>query len=493
MSTKEPYTENSVLAEIRSTIASLDALRSNSADSSDHAEDSKNRTSERQAAAETTAPPNTQTSIVKSVETANEERAVDLEMAEESNSAEPESDHPVGDLTPDRIEIRNPNKNAKIMIVDDEPLNIMTFRQHLKLEGYDNFITTEKSTDALKMIRAERPDIVLLDIRMPEVSGLDILRVLSLDQTLQHIPILILTAATDPKIRKKALDLGASDFLSKPVDPNELLPRVRNAVILKQHYDLVSAQAAKLEQQVDRRTRQLEATRQQLIISLARAAEHRDNDTGNHVIRVGRYTAIIAEAMGYPKGRLQMLEQAAQLHDVGKIGIPDSILFKPGKLDPDEYELMRRHCSIGKRIIEPISEKEWNVLKTHTRKGESLLHVRSSPLLMLAAKIAQTHHEKWDGSGYPLGLAGDDIPLEGRILAVADVFDALSSRRPYKEAFPREKCFQILEEGRNQHFDARVLDAFFSQSERIVETQMALMDEEQSIDISATFAPSEAQ
>ncbi|APZ91683.1 HD domain-containing phosphohydrolase [Fuerstiella marisgermanici] len=403
------------------------------------------------------------------------------DTSETSEGAESEAAVPnptAATVHPESVALRHVNKNAKIMIVDDEPLNIMTFRQHLKQDGYHNFVTTERATEALVMIRQEQPDVLLLDIQMPEINGLDILRVMGLDPVSQHIPVLILTAETDPRVRKKALDLGASDFLSKPIDPSELLPRVRNAIILKKHYDMVANEAARLEQQVERRTRQLEATRQQLILSLARAAEHRDNDTGNHVIRVGRYTAIIASAMGYPERKLSMLEQAAQLHDVGKIGIPDSILFKPGKLDHDQYELMKHHCAIGKQIIEPISERDWEVLKTHTRKGESLLHVRSSPLLMLAARIAQTHHEKWDGSGYPLGLQGDDIPLEGRIVAVADVFDALSSARPYKKAFSREKCFAILEEGRGKHFDPRVLDAFFSKSGEIIETQLNLMDEE---------------
>ncbi len=357
----------------------------------------------------------------------------------------------------------------------------MTFRQHLKLEGYQRFVSTTDASEALAMAKRERPDVLLLDVHMPRISGLDILRVMGLDPVLQHIPVLILTAATDPAIRKSALDLGASDFLTKPIDPNELLPRVRNAITLKTHYDMLANEAARLEQQVERRTRQLESTRQQLILSLARAAEHRDNDTGNHVIRVGRYTAIIAAAMGYPPQKLSMLEQAAQLHDVGKIGIPDSILFKPGKLDPDQYDMMKRHCAIGKQIIKPISEKDWEILKTHTRKGENLLHVRSSPLLMLAARIAQTHHEKWDGSGYPLGLEGEDIPLEGRIVAVADVFDALSSARPYKKAFSRQKCFDILEEGRGKHFDSCVLDAFFKQSQEIIDTQLLLMDDEDNI------------
>ncbi|MFN8706589.1 MAG: HD domain-containing phosphohydrolase, partial [Planctomyces sp.] len=298
---------------------------------------------------------------------------------------------------------------------------------------------------------------------------------------LQHTPVLILTAASDPATRNEALELGASDFLQKPIEPEELLPRVRNAIVIKKHYDMASSEAARLEQQVERRTRQLEATRQQLILCLARAAEHRDNDTGNHVIRVGRYTSIIARCMGYPEHKLEMLEQAAQLHDVGKIGIPDSILFKPGKLAFDEYELMKRHCALGKQIIEPISEREWNILKTHTRIGASMLHVRSSSLLTLAARIAQTHHEHWNGCGYPLGLQGEDIPLEGRIVAVADVFDALSSRRPYKAPFPRQKCFDILAEGRGTQFDPAVIDAFFKCAEEIVQVQLLLMDEEDRI------------
>ena len=519
-------TEKSVLDEIRSTIASLDSLRNRPSDSKSEASGK----SETPIPAVSSVANDLAVVALENVATASESLSaesqrgqVTAERVENDANNEPEAtddlevsaaseggtstdeverseetsdvvvESPSVPVGPESVMMRHVNKDAKIMIVDDERLNIMTFRQHLKQEGYEHFVTTDKSSQALVMIRDEQPDVLLLDIQMPEISGLDILRVMGLDPVFQHIPVLILTAETDPRIRRKALDLGANDFLAKPIDPNELLPRVRNAITLKQHYDMVANEAARLEQQVERRTRQLEATRQQLILSLARAAEHRDDDTGNHVIRVGRYTRIIAAAMGYPENKLSMLEQAAQLHDVGKIGIPDSILFKPGRLDHDQYELIKRHCAIGKQIIEPISEKDWTVLKTHTRKGESLLHVRSSPLLMLAARIAQTHHEKWDGSGYPLGLAGEDIPLEGRIVAVADVFDALSSSRPYKKAFSREKCFSILEEGRGKHFDSRVLDAFFTKSEEIVETQLQLMDEEEKLEIEADVSPSADQ
>lgn len=511
MTSPPQSTEKSVLDEIRSTIASLDSLRCRSSNSGrgesvkapnpaaeTEAVATADATADTAAAApapetsvgaptsEITLPPTSNTPVQKLKTT--------LEEFEELSDDGPAPTPAVATVGPTSVVDRSVNKNAKIMIVDDERLNIMTFRQHLKQEGYEHFVTTDKSTEALVMIRDEQPDVLLLDIQMPEISGLDILRVMGLDPIFQHIPVLILTAETDPKIRRKALDLGASDFLAKPIDPNELLPRVRNAIMLKQHYDMVANEAARLEQQVERRTRQLEATRQQLILSLARAAEHRDDDTGNHVIRVGRYARIVAEYIGYPPNKLDMLEQAAQLHDVGKIGIPDSILFKPGRLDPDQYQLIQRHCAIGKQIIEPISERDWEVLKTHTRKGESLLHVRSSPLLMLAARIAQTHHEKWDGSGYPLGLQGEDIPLEGRIVAVADVFDALSSARPYKKPYSREKCFEILEEGRGKHFDPKVLDAFFAGADQIVKTQLDLMDEEHKfVDTMPEFEASEDQ
>ncbi|MEZ6125472.1 MAG: response regulator [Planctomycetaceae bacterium] len=366
-------TGRSVLDEIRSTIASLEAIRGKAPAAAGTQAAAGTHSSGSGVAAEpakaptvppATTPQNTGAAVRPPAAPAPSAAPVSAgapsKAERPAGAAQSTAEDDVDSLegaTPgsETIVLRQANKDAKIMIVDDEPLNIMTFRQHLKSDGYSNFVTTEDPQQALMMIRKEQPDVLLLDIQMPGISGLDILRVVGLDPVLQHSPVLILTAATDPRIRRKALDLGANDFLSKPIDPNELLPRVRNAIILKQHYDLAANEAARLEQQVEHRTRQLEATRQQLIVSLARAAEHRDNDTGNHVIRVGRYAAIIASALGYPASKLTMLEQAAQLHDVGKIGIPDSILFKPGRLDPDQYELMKRHCAIGKQIIEPIS------------------------------------------------------------------------------------------------------------------------------------------
>ncbi len=367
-------------------------------------------------------------------------------------------------------------KSMKIMIVDDEKVNVLTVRRYLKREGYENFATTCDSRDAMAMVGSEKPAIVLLDINMPYVSGLEILDTMSSDESMQHIPVIILTASTDPEIKSQALELGANDFISKPIDLSELVPRVRNALVAKAHFDQLADQAARLEQQVQRRTKELMQSRQQLILSLARAAEHRDNETSNHVLRVGAYARIVASELGWSDRSVQMLEQAAQLHDVGKIGIPDRILFKKGSLDPDEYDLIKTHCALGKQIIEPFSPRETEILRSHAGLGEQILNNRNSPMLTMAARIAQTHHEHWNGNGYPLGLAGEDIPVEGRITTVADVYDALSTERPYKKAIPREQCFRILEEGRGTQFDPRILDAFFARSEEIIRVQMDFMD-----------------
>jgi len=367
-------------------------------------------------------------------------------------------------------------KQARIMIVDDEELNILVARKHLADAGYSNFLTVTDSSTAVARIKEEKPDLILLDIMMPEVSGLDILHLLSLEDRLQHIPVLILSASTDTDLKRVCLELGVTDFLSKPVDPCELLPRVRNVLLNKHYRDQMAQHAEQLEQQVRQRTAELAASREEVVHCLARAAEYRDDDTGQHVVRVGKYVGVIARELGFSESRIEVIELAAKLHDIGKIGITDAILHKPGKLDPEQFELIRAHCAFGKDIISPLATSDWNVLKTHARLGASLLNVASSPLLLLAARIAQTHHERWDGTGYPLGLRGEDIPIEGRMTAVADVFDALSSRRPYKPAFPREKCFSILEEGRGSHFDPQVVDAFFRRSEDIIRIQIDYMD-----------------
>jgi putative two-component system response regulator len=367
---------------------------------------------------------------------------------------------------------------SKIMIVDDETFNHQVVERYLYNTGYRYFVTISDSTKAMNKIRQERPDLILLDIMMPEVSGIDILRALRADQNLKQTPVIILTATSDLELKREALRLRVSDFLNKPVDPNDLIPRVRNALIVKAHQDHLAIHAKDLEEKVQQRTAELAASRQEVILCLARAAEFRDNETGNHVVRVGRYVGIIAREMGFSDEKVEMLEQAAQLHDVGKIGIPDSILLKPGKLDPDEFEQVQKHCSYGRKIIQRLPEPEWDALKRHTDLGAKLLEIVRTPIIELASKIALTHHERWDGTGYPLGLAGDDIPIEGRMTAVADVFDALSTKRPYKPAFPSKKCFQIMEDSRGTQFDSKILDAFFRCRKDIANVQIACADAE---------------
>lgn len=366
--------------------------------------------------------------------------------------------------------------SMKIMLVDDEPYNIMVAQKFLEGAGYERFVSTTNASAALELIADEQPDVILLDVMMPHVSGLDILHALSVDRQWRNIPVIILTAASDAETKKTALELGATDFLSKPVDAHELVPRVRNALVIKANQDRLHQHAVRLEDEVARRTNELAASREEVILCLARAAEFRDNDTANHVIRVGRYVGVIARQLGMDERRIKLLEQAAQLHDVGKLGIPDAVLQKPGPLDPQEYELVKEHTKCGARIMQPLQQRELDVLRRHAEIGARILDQQSSPVLTTAALIALTHHERWDGTGYPLGLAGEDIPIEGRMTAVADVFDALASTRPYKAPFPREKCFEILREKSGSHFDPTVIEAFFAGSHDIVKIQIQYAD-----------------
>lgn len=367
---------------------------------------------------------------------------------------------------------------TKIMVVDDEPINVKVCQKYLNELGYKRCIGVSDATRALAQITEEKPDLVILDVMMPVVSGVDILRQMREMPELCHIPVLILTASTDRSTKLMVLELGATDFLTKPIDPSELAPRVRNVLTVKQHQDSLKNYANTLEEAVRQRTRELEASRQDVIFCLARAVEFRDDVTGRHVERVGQYSGIIARALGMDEPLVRMLEQAAQLHDVGKVGIPDEILMKPGKLSPDEFERMQRHTLFGKRIVERMGDHEWSKLRQHVLIGSQILDLPRSPLLSMAARIALTHHERWDGSGYPLGLSGEDIPQEGRITAVADVFDALSSRRPYKPAYPIDRCFEIIKEESGSHFDPSMVNAFISRRDLIVQTQIELADDQ---------------
>ena len=362
-------------------------------------------------------------------------------------------------------------KSAKIMIVDDEQLVIRVVRRFLSTEGYTNFLTVSDSRQAFDQLNTFQPDIVLLDIMMPHLSGIDLLQRRQHDSYAKHIPFIILSANSEKSIKREALKLGATDFLAKPVDAVDLVLRVQNSLLVKQHQDQLTDYAVELEKKVQQRTRQIDASREQIIHCLAKAAEFRDNETGAHVIRVGKYASVIAKQLGFGPNYCRQIELAAQLHDVGKIGIPDSILLNPGKLSREEFDIMKLHCRLGCQIMEPLARAEMADLRqTGKTTGDA-------PMLVLAANIARTHHEKWDGTGYPEGLKGEEIPIEGRITCVADVYDALCSERPYKPKFPREKCLEIMLSERGTRFDPAVLDVFFERLDIIDQIGQVHTDE----------------
>lgn len=358
-------------------------------------------------------------------------------------------------------------RTCKIMIIDDEQLVIRVVRRFLASDGYQNFVTLTDPRNAIETIEAEKPDVVLLDIMMPHVTGLDLLKVRQRTSTLQHIPFIILSANSENQTKREALQLGATEFLAKPVDPLDLVLRVQNALIVKRHYDHLENYAVELEKQVRARTRQIDRSREQIIQCLARAAEYRDNETGEHVIRVGKYCGVISRQLGFETDYCRQIELASQLHDVGKIGIPDAILLNPNKLTRDEFEIMKTHCELGCEIMEPLANTELERVKHHIDRNGIMMEGVDAHMLELAATIARTHHEKWDGTGYPNGLAGDQIPIEGRITCVADVYDALCSERPYKPKFPIKKCLEIMLSERGSRFDPIVLDAFLDQIDQI--------------------------
>ena len=367
-------------------------------------------------------------------------------------------------------------ESGHVMVIDDEAINIKLVRKVLQDVGFYRFTDITDPREALAKIRTSNPDVILLDIMMPHISGLELLEAIRATAHLKHVPVLVLTASVDRETKPEALQLGATDFLTKPVDRAELISRVRNALQMKACHDQIREYSKQLEQTVKRRTEEIVASRLQVVHCLARAADFHDDVTGQHVARVGRYAGLIGEELGLSPNEAHLLELAAQLHDVGKIGIPDSILRKQGKLTPEEFAVVKQHCAIGKSVLDRQDDRRWTPNGELSDTQSPQTEEPSTPLLHLAARIALSHHERWDGDGYPSGVAGEDIPLEGLITAVADVFDALSCKRYYKDAFPLSHCFDLLEQGRGTQFDPVVLDAFLRRKEEIVGIQVALAD-----------------
>ncbi len=349
---------------------------------------------------------------------------------------------------------------ARILAVDDEPTGLRLLERLLVSFGYE-VITARCGEECLDQVRNNDPDLVLLDVMMPDLDGYEVVRRLKQDKATQDIPVVMVTALGYVEDRVRALEAGADDFLSKPVDRIEMRARVQSLLKVKAYYDHLRLERSKLEQEVARRTAQLERAMKTVkevsldtIYRLARAAEYKDEDTGAHIQRMSYYAAAIARKLGLPEEEVEHILYAAPLHDVGKIGIPDSILLKPAKLERDEWDVMRQHTVIGAVILEG----------------------SPSPIIDLARIISLTHHEKWDGSGYPRGVKGAQIPLAGRIAALADFYDAVTSRRPYKEPFTREKAVEIILEGRGVHFDPEVVDAFMAIPEEIESLQHKYRD-----------------
>ena len=346
----------------------------------------------------------------------------------------------------------------KILAVDDEKVNLRVVAGFVQSFGHE-CLTALSGPEAIELLD-DSIDLVLLDIMMPDMDGYEVCRFIRESSSQPEAPIIMVTALNSREDRIKAVEAGASDFVSKPIDKTELRVRMNSLLKMKEARDEVKRYQNELEEMAQVRTRALQvavdnlvglqqstvAAHLETIYCLASAAEYKDEETAEHIKRMSYTAAIVARAKGLPEDEVRMVLHSSPMHDVGKIGIPDSVLLKPGTLDPDEWAIMKRHTTIGAAI----------------------LSAGSSEYLETGRTIALSHHEKWDGTGYPKGLAGEDIPLYGRICALADVFDALLSKRPYKDPFPMEKALDIMRQGRGTHFDPELLDLFMDNLDEIL-------------------------
>jgi response regulator RpfG family c-di-GMP phosphodiesterase len=348
---------------------------------------------------------------------------------------------------------------VKAVLIDDSTVNVTLLRVLARQVPDCETVEFTDPHVALQWCQSNDHDLVVLDYMMPGLDGLALIKALRQSPRSTEVPILMLTASHDDEVRYEALSRGANDFLTKPVDRIEFLARVRNLLALRRAQRDLAEKAERLQAEVERATKEVIERENDTIFRLSRAAEYRDPETGAHVLRMAHYSKLIAQRLGLPEVFQDLLFHSAPMHDIGKVGTPDNILLKPGKLTDDEMVIMRQHAEIGHEILRD----------------------SPSPVLQMAAIIALSHHERFDGSGYPQGLVGHDIPLAGRIVAVADVFDALTSERPYKRAWPVEEAVKYMRDQAEKHFDPSCVDVFFSDLNEVLRIRQTFSDEPQDL------------
>ncbi|MEA2093166.1 MAG: response regulator [Pseudomonadota bacterium] len=345
---------------------------------------------------------------------------------------------------------------STVMIIDDQSISRMILQE--LIWSLDENIQVEPFSDPIKALewaKQHTPDLILTDYKMPGMDGVEFTLWVRRIPSCMDIPVIIITCVDDKAVRYRALEAGATDFLNKPIDHHECRARCRNLLVLRQQQQIIKDKARWLEREVEDTTRKITLREQETLLRLAKAGEYRDEDTGNHVIRMARYSRLIAETLGRPAEECEVIEHAAPMHDIGKIGIPDHILLKPGKLTPQEWTIMQSHATIGYKI----------------------LHDSPSCYLQTGAIIAQSHHEQFNGKGYPQGLKGHQIALAARIVTVADVYDALVSRRPYKSSWPMQRALDYLVEQKGEQFDPDCVDAFLARVTQVDNIQSMFVDE----------------
>lgn len=342
----------------------------------------------------------------------------------------------------------------KILIVDDNPSNVLLLQRMLRINNYTNIITTTDSRDVISLYLTNNPDLILLDLKMPYLDGFQVLEQLNQIKEDDFLPVIMVTAQNDKENRIKAFELGAKEFIGKPFDQSEVIMRIKNMLEIRLLHNKVREQNRRLEGKVIERTKELQDMQLELIQRLLRAAEFRDNATGNHITRIGLYAHELGVLLGLSKKHCEQLLHSSMMHDIGKIGIPDRILLKPAKLTPEE----------------------WEIMKLHTVKGSQILSGSSSEIIQMAEKIALTHHEKWDGTGYPHRLKGEEIPVESRITAICDVFDALLSVRPYKNMWELPDTIEEIRKSSGTHFDPLIANVFLDNLPIFIKIRSDLME-----------------